>query len=356
MEIRLRDVVVMALGLALALLLMSGCAKKTVLHSTPPASDAARADTAKAEPRAGKPAAVAEIPSAKAVAETALDQEAAAAPAPQPSQAVLPEDEYEDQGLACWYGEKFHGKHTASGEVFDANAFTAAHRVLPFGSMVEVTNLENGKRVVVRINDRGPFEDVEHRIIDLSRASAQALGMGGQGLIPVKLRRIGSDASTGPESPVAVESASLPGATRVAVVEEKTVAVVEEKTAVVEEETAAVVETVEPSGDAVVAMVDTREEWISATDVKKPALAVSAGPVSGKYYVQVGAFTENGNADKVLADLRSRGYADSRIVPVERNGKRFLRVQAGAFAGREEAEQAMASLKADYPRSLVATD
>ncbi|NPB06095.1 MAG: septal ring lytic transglycosylase RlpA family protein [Aquificae bacterium] len=78
-------------------------------------------------------------------------------------------------GKASWYGPKFHGRKTANGEVFDLRKFTAASRTLPLGSYVLVVNLENGRRVVVRINDRGPF--VGGRIIDLSQASADKLGM-----------------------------------------------------------------------------------------------------------------------------------------------------------------------------------
>lgn len=75
-----------------------------------------------------------------------------------------------ETGIASWYGEPYHGRKTASGEVYDMNRWTAAHRTLPFGTWVEVTNVTNTKRVSVRITDRGPF--VEGRIIDLSRAAA----------------------------------------------------------------------------------------------------------------------------------------------------------------------------------------
>jgi rare lipoprotein A len=89
------------------------------------------------------------------------------------------------QGLASWYGGKFHGRLTSSGEVFDTNDLTAAHRTLPFGTRVKVTNLENGRSVIVKINDRGPF--VEPRILDLSRAAAEELGMVDSGVAQVSL-------------------------------------------------------------------------------------------------------------------------------------------------------------------------
>ena len=84
-----------------------------------------------------------------------------------------------EEGLASWYGGKFQGRLTASGEVFDTNLFTAAHKSLPFGTVAKVTNLVNGLSTVVKINDRGPF--VEGRIIDLSRAAAEKIDMIGTG-------------------------------------------------------------------------------------------------------------------------------------------------------------------------------
>jgi rare lipoprotein A len=87
--------------------------------------------------------------------------------------------------MASWYGAKHHGKRTANGEIFDQRKFTAAHRTLPWGSIVRVTNLENGKSVEVRINDRGPF--TKGRVIDLSRAAARALDMVESGVSPVRM-------------------------------------------------------------------------------------------------------------------------------------------------------------------------
>jgi rare lipoprotein A len=88
-------------------------------------------------------------------------------------------------GSASWYGSKFHGRRTANGERFDMNQMTAAHRSLPFGTKVRVINQRNGRSVVVRINDRGPFSG--RRVIDLSRGAASAIGMVNSGVAPVKL-------------------------------------------------------------------------------------------------------------------------------------------------------------------------
>jgi rare lipoprotein A len=87
------------------------------------------------------------------------------------------------RGLASWYGPEFHGKVTSNKEIYDMYDLTAAHPTLPFGTYVRVTNLDNGKSVVVRINDRGPF--AKGRIIDLSYAAATKLGMSGSGVVPV---------------------------------------------------------------------------------------------------------------------------------------------------------------------------
>jgi rare lipoprotein A len=94
---------------------------------------------------------------------------------------------YLERGLASWYGAKFQGRRTASGERFDMNALTAAHRTLPFGTRVRLRAMATGREVVVRINDRGPVK--RSRVIDLSRAAADALDIRQMGLAEVELRR-----------------------------------------------------------------------------------------------------------------------------------------------------------------------
>jgi rare lipoprotein A len=94
-------------------------------------------------------------------------------------------DLYSMTGIASWYGRRFMGKKTASGEVFDPEKMTAAHRRLAMGTLVRVTNLKNGRQVMVRINDRGPY--IPGRIIDLSRAAARTMDMIERGLAPVRM-------------------------------------------------------------------------------------------------------------------------------------------------------------------------
>ena len=109
----------------------------------------------------------------------------AAGPPPSAQRQPAVPGEYVEEGVASWYGIPFNGRRTSSGEIYDMRALTAAHRTLPLGAVVRVTNLINGKQIEIRINDRGPF--VANRIIDLSRAAAEAIDMVGAGTAQVRL-------------------------------------------------------------------------------------------------------------------------------------------------------------------------
>jgi rare lipoprotein A len=102
---------------------------------------------------------------------------------------------YRAEGVASWYGADFHGRRTANGEVFDMNAITAAHPTMPMPSYARVTNLENGRSIIVRVNDRGPY--ARDRVIDLSIGSAKALGTFGRGLARVRVEYVGRASLTG---------------------------------------------------------------------------------------------------------------------------------------------------------------
>lgn len=110
-----------------------------------------------------------------------------------PARADLPVE----TGIASFYGKNdgFHGKKTANGEIYDRETLTAAHRTAPFGSLLKVTNLSNGKSVVVRVNNRGPF--TRGRVVDLSFRAARDLGFVSRGLTRVKVERLGAGASAG---------------------------------------------------------------------------------------------------------------------------------------------------------------
>lgn len=104
---------------------------------------------------------------------------------------VLPSSAgYEEEGWASWYGEEFAGRRTSSGEIFDPDRVSAAHRTLPLPTWVEVTNLENGRSLRMRVNDRGPFADPDRRIIDVSRAAARRLGLIAPGTARVRVRAL----------------------------------------------------------------------------------------------------------------------------------------------------------------------
>jgi rare lipoprotein A len=113
-----------------------------------------------------------------------------AAPAPKHNKVAPAPSGYTEEGNASWYGEPFHGRRASNGEIYDMYKLTAAHRTLPFETMVRVTNLNNGKFTVVRVTDRGPF--VENRIIDLSLAAAREIELVGPGVAPVRVEVLGN--------------------------------------------------------------------------------------------------------------------------------------------------------------------
>ncbi len=122
---------------------------------------------------------------------------------------VLPNSSgYRERGIASWYGTKFHGKRTSSGETYDMYAMTAAHKTLPLPTFARVTNLQNGRSVVVRINDRGPFH--ENRLIDLSYAAAIKLGINGAGTGVVEIAAIDPGANTSPSTPTTEVASGSP--------------------------------------------------------------------------------------------------------------------------------------------------
>ncbi len=136
------------------------------------------------------------------------------APAPgmrlEPGSALAGGGEVIQTGEASWYGGEFHGRLTAAGEVYDMHKLTAAHPDLPFHTLLEVENLENGRRVLVRINDRGPF--LKGRIIDLSLKAAQRLGMAESGTARVSLRLLRRGTATPPEAAQAATASPPPDA------------------------------------------------------------------------------------------------------------------------------------------------
>src|SRR6266404_4038836 len=160
----------------------SGCAARKPIadrrHPPPVEPSSTPAETADAAKRST------DVPDASATppAVASVPKKNKPAPVPAPSG-------YTEEGNASWYGVPFHGRHASNGEIYDMYKFTAAHRTLPFETIVRVTNLNNGKSTVVRITDRGPF--VDNRIIDLSMAAAREIDSVGAGVVPVRVEVLG---------------------------------------------------------------------------------------------------------------------------------------------------------------------
>lgn len=262
---------------------------------------------------------------------------------------------YEERGVASWYGPNFHGKPTANGEIFDMNAVSAAHKTLPLPSVVRVTNLENGRSIVVRVNDRGPF--ARGRVIDLSKRAAELLGFADKGtaMVHVRLlaeeslqaaREAGADGlpSAGPPPPRAAPSVTV------------------------------TVESLQPvEGVAVAASPPPPFNGVTGTgggmlDATRPQLAQAnaaairpqdAAPTTGadrpdaaagvtvlpvasrpQIYVQAGAFARYDNANRLRARLSVLG-PPVRITQVYVTNQPLFRVRIGPLASVAEADRTL---------------
>lgn len=225
---------------------------------------------------------------------------------------------YKARGVASWYGRRYHGKQTSSGEIYDMYAMSAAHTILPIPSYVRVTNVANGKSVVVRVNDRGPF--IDSRLIDLSYTAAYKLGIlgGGSGMVEVESIIPG-------QSPAAPQPAAAP----------PTVAAPAPPLAVAIE-TAPVTAIPLPPPAPVAAP-------IPAT----PAVTSTGTVPAGGSYLQFGAFGVQANAESYLARLQTQADWLAGTLRIQQNDG-IYRVQAGPYsseaAAREAAERAAQTL------------
>jgi rare lipoprotein A len=236
---------------------------------------------------------------------------------------------YDETGIASWYGQDFHGKYTANGDVFDLNALTAAHRTLPMPSIVQVTNLDNGRTLKLRVNDRGPY--ARGRIIDVSRRAAQLLGFDGAGTAKVRVRIIpdesiqakllalhdsGQDqvaayAPPLPIAPITTTKLSTPPGVRVA------------------------------TGDAPLPaprpLQPTPEPPPNLQPPPLPEHPTTVAVRPTAIYVQVGAFTRAENAQRLKAKLATLGNVRVTDAPV--NGARLYRVRIGPVGSVDEADR-----------------
>ena len=214
--------------------------------------------------------------------------------------------EYDEVGLASWYGSKFHGKRTANGEVFDMYQLSAAHKTLPMPIMVKVTNLENGKSVIARVNDRGPF--VDDRIIDMSYKGAQMLDFVNQGTTKVRVEYYGP--TVGAAAKPQVTQSDLPPLDPIP----------------------------------------------KASPATRTAFSDPPATVTGQnVYIQAGSFASAVNAEQLKANV-SRFYT-TNIREVTVNGRQFFRVHLGPFADVNEANVVYLQLQdAGFPGARIMFD
>lgn len=203
---------------------------------------------------------------------------------------------YDVTGYASWYGRDFHGKRTANGERYDMNQLTAAHTTLPMPSYVRITNLSNGRSLVLRINDRGPF--VANRIIDVSRRAAQLLGFESKGVQRVRVQAVRPD---GTPYPRLVDGGLIPAPRRTA-------------------------------------EMDIEERPLDNPD-PEPVLIDEGFEI----FIQVASFSLEENANTLAGQLQ--GVGPVMIQKAEVNNTWFYRVRVGAYALMEEALEALERVK-----------
>ena len=216
---------------------------------------------------------------------------------------------FTERGIASWYGKKFHGRRTSSGETYDMYAMTAAHTQLPLPTYVQVTNLKNGKQVVVRVNDRGPFH--QNRVIDLSFAAATKLGIVKDGTGLVELQAL---------DPLHYRLAETPASL-----------LTENNDTIVAPDTLPQVQV----GNNEVEKVQDEifQEQAIITNIKDPQI-----------FVQVGAFGERENADQLLNQLSGLGFGAITISSVVKNVKQLHRVRIGPLSTVASADATVAKL------------
>ena len=271
--------------------------------------------------------------------------------------------EYDETGIASWYGAAFHGKLTANGEVYDMNALTAAHRTLPMPSFVRVTNLDNGRSLVLKVNDRGPF--ARGRIIDISRRGAQLLGFQDQGTSRVRvqiladqsravaarlqnrddLARVGSPITVDklPKASVSAESLPAPSGASVSSAQVTALPVPQQRAT-------------DPIASPVGTIPNTTAPSETVALTANPEAAVKQEPVKPtSIFIQAGAFGLYDNANKVRARLSPLGsvFLDQVMV----NGKDLYRVRIGPMADVQQADTVLSQVVGTgYPEARIIVD
>ena len=274
---------------------------------------------------------------------------------------------YDRQGIASWYGDDFHGRKTANGEIFDMNALTAAHPTMPLPCYAYVTNLQNGRTILVRVNDRGPY--VNDRLIDLSHASARALGYEGQGRAQVRVRYAGRAPLNGddrreiaylaeqpwyrgrgavavasvrpPQAPIAPPQefpAGTPGrwsptAYRAALAGKPIPAEPRRPIQTASAPTPSVTNWSPPSAPKWQA--PPAQSWQPTSSLAGPARNLSpGGATSNRAYVQVGVFRDRSNAERLRRELGTLGPVEVAPLAAAQGGE-FYRVRLGPMAASQ---------------------
>ena len=227
--------------------------------------------------------------------------------------------QYDKTGIASWYGDEFAGRLTANGEIFDPEQVTAAHKTLPMPSVVRVTNLDNGRSLVVRLNDRGPY--VAGRIIDLSRASARLLGFMEQGTARVRVQILA-------EQSLRLEQLAKDGAF-------PELNQIEDSPTITAAARPKVTLNAKHNRDDVQAKPE-RQSALDLLSASKVGEVIEVNPIETEIWVQIGAFHQKENADGVLnkASSLSSGQVSSTIA----DGKTLYRARLGPISSVEAAD------------------
>ncbi|MEH6357293.1 MAG: septal ring lytic transglycosylase RlpA family protein [Marinobacter sp.] len=224
-------------------------------------------------------------------------------------------DGYVAEGMASWYGEKFHGHKTSNGEVFDMYQMTAAHKSLRIPSYARVTNLANGRSVIVRVNDRGPFHG--DRMIDLSYAAAKRLGYQGQGVAKVEVAAI----TVSPDGTMLVAN--------------------------------------KPFGSAGSAQVSAVKKPTGYSEPKpeRSDSVTAVAPAAQGVFVQLASFSSNVAAENLIRKVQNKVQTPMRVKVADTGSGRFHRVQAGPFNNEQSALQAQQLLQTyGFYQTILLTD
>jgi rare lipoprotein A len=269
---------------------------------------------------------------------------------------------YDETGIASWYGSQFHGRDTANGERFDMNALSAAHKTLPMPSFVRVTNLENGRSLNLRVNDRGPF--VRGRVIDLSRRAAQLLGFEHRGTARVRVQILGGEsqaiavrmkgeqvlASIG--TPITTEPRPSPSVSRASLPP-----IAGPGAAPARENVRPVATTAAPADLSSPAEAGLAKAERAAPEPAQPKLGVVSVTAAREttLYVQAGAFAHFDNANRVRARLF--GVGGVTLSPILVDDRDLYRVRVGPLTTVEAADLALDRvIAAGYPDARIIVD